>query len=304
MSTFTYNDYQAAVAAAQNNENNNSPKIGYFRLKNDGDIAIARFNIAKADELMFASVHGLNNVEIGGNRYPKVSCLNPIGNFGRCALCEAAARQGSNVGKSVKRVYVPMLVSYRDPNAANGYSTPVPVIWERPAGFARELANKLAITGDLRSTLVLITRNGKAGDMQTTYSVDILPATHPVFKPEMIPADFSAFDNFKINRHSYWEKTAEEINTFITTGAFPAQTQAGQTAAASAPTYNQQAYAAPVTPPAAQPQVAPSFNGFNTATTTPPVTPQVAAPVAPPAPVTEPANTMGELPRNFSGFSF
>ncbi len=37
----------------------------------------------------------------------------------------------------------------------------------------------------------------------------------------MIPMDFSAFNNFNIAKHSYWEKTAEEVHTYLTTGAFP-----------------------------------------------------------------------------------
>jgi hypothetical protein len=205
-------------------------------------------------------------------------------------------------------MYIPMVVSYRDPQSATGYTPPTPVIWERPAGFSRELANKLMVAGDLKNVLVLITRNGKAGDMQTTYSVDVLPAAHPVFKPEMIPADCSAFNNFNIAKHSYWEKSAEEINTFLTTGQFPerqaANTQqavnnvaavAGAYAAPATATPAYTAPAAPATPayvaPAALVQsTAPTYvPGVTTAPATVPVT--TAAPAATPV-------------RNFSGFSF
>ena len=217
MSQFSYAQYQSVVAQAQSS--GEGTKVGYFKLKDDGDIAVARLNIGSTDDLDFASVHTINT----GGRWIKVSCLNPLGSYGgECALCSAHnANSKGAVSKAAKKVFIQMMVSYRDPNSATGYTAPVPVIWDRPAGFSRELANKLMIAGDLRNTLVLITRNGKAGDMQTTYSMDILPATHPVFKPEMIPADFSAFNNFNIARHSYWEKTAEEINTYLTTGQFP-----------------------------------------------------------------------------------
>jgi predicted AAA+ superfamily ATPase len=61
--------------------------------------------------------------------------------------------------------------------------------------------------------------------------MDILPADHPVFKPDMIPTDFGAFSNFNIAKHSYWEKTPEEINTYLTTGQFPEAINANASAA-------------------------------------------------------------------------
>ena len=302
MANFSYEQYQQVVAQAQANSNGDGTKVGYFKLSDDGQIAIARINIASTDELAFAAIHTIS----ANGRWTKVSCHNPLNmNGASCALCAAnAANPKGTISRSAKKVYVPMLVSYRDPNSATGYTAPAPVVWERPAGFSRELANKLMIAGDLRNTLVLITRNGKAGDMQTTYSMDILPESHPVFKPDMIPMDFSAFNNFNIARHSYWEKTPEEINTFLTTGQFPerAQNNNQQSAAAAAP-----AYSAPTVPqfnptPAPQPTMAPqtpptpaqtasvAFNatGVN-------ATPQTAQS----APTTNPTPT-----RNFTGFSF
>ncbi len=299
MSQFSYAQYQNVVAQAQ--ANGEGTKVGYFKLKDDGDIAIARINVSSTDELMFASVHTLN---VGG-KWLKVSCLNPLGaNNGSCGLCSAhAANPKGAVSKAAKKLFIPMMVSYRDPNAATGYTTPIPVIWDRPAAFSRELANKLMIAGDLRNTLVLITRNGKAGDMQTTYSMDILPADHPVFKPDMIPADFSGFNNFNIARHSYWEKSAEEINAYLTTGQFPERTntQAANTVASVATTAA--AYAAPQT------------GGYVAPTTTAaPVTstPTIATPgvntAIPSAPVADPnanmAPTTATPARNFNGFSF
>ena len=307
MAQFSFNQYQSVVAQAQAN-GEGSAKVGYFKLKNDGDIAIARLNISSTDDLMFASVHTIGT----GGKWIKVSCLNPLGSYnGDCALCSAnAANPKGSVSKAAKKLFIPMMVSYRDPNAATGYTTPAPVIWDRPAAFSRELANKLMVAGDLRNTLVLITRNGKAGDMQTTYSMDILPSEHPVFKPEMIPADFSAFNNFNIARHSYWEKTAEEINAFLTTGQFPEKIQTNtQTATATpvnnqmnataAPAFTAPAYVAPattVTTPQANPTVAPQT--MTEAATVPGVTTPSVTPVAGTTPVT------GAPARNFSGFSF
>ena len=297
MSTFNFAQYQQIAAQEQSQSSGDGTKVGYFKLKDDGDIAIARINLSSTDEFMFAAVHTL---QVGG-KWMKVSCLNPLGmNAAGCPLCSAnQANPKGSVGKSTKKMFIPMLVSYRDPNSATGYTPITPVIWDRPAQFSRELANKLMIAGNLKDTLVLITRNGKAGDMQTTYSVDVLPANHPVFKPDMIPADFSAFNNFNIAKHSYWEKTAEEINTFLATGQFPEvvknnNQQAVNTMANTANTYTASA------PPAYQApaQSAPAY--------TAPAAPQYQAPAAPmTTPATAaPANAATAPARNFSGFSF
>ena len=314
MANFSYADYQNAVAQAEANSNGGA-KIGYFKLKDDGDIAIARLNIGTTDDLMFASVH---TIGING-KWIKVSCLNPLGSYnGDCALCSAHnANPKGAVSKAAKKLFIPMLVSYRDPNSATGYTAPAPVIWDRPAAFSRELANKLMIAGDLRNTLVLITRNGKAGDMQTTYSMDILPAEHPVFKPEMIPADFSAFNGFNIAKHSYWEKTAEEINTYLTTGQFPGNIQTNNQQTASSVANVAASYTAPTASPAYPPAPASysvpanpaiNFQAQQTPTAaplteaTPTVTP-AAAPVGAPAPAPV-ADAPAAPARNFSGFSF
>ena len=309
-STFNYAQYQQIAAQEQAQSSGDGTKVGYFKLKDDGDIAVARINISSTDEFMFAAVH---TVQAGG-KWLKVSCHNPLGmNAGGCALCNAnQANPKGTISKSTKKLFIPMIVSYRDPQSATGYSTPAPVVWDRPAGFSRELANKLMVAGNLKDVLVLITRNGKANDMQTTYSVDVLPATHPVFKPEMIPADFSAFNNFNIAKHSYWEKTAEEINAFLTTGSFPERTQtnaqqAPATVAAVANTYTTPAtavpaYTAPVYTAPSAPVVAPAVNAnaFGNTVAAPAVTPVT-------APNSQAANTAtgtGTPVRNFSGFSF
>lgn len=310
MANFSYSDYQAAIAAAEANSNGNGTKVGFFRLKDDGDIAIARINIASTEEMNFASVHTMN---VNG-RWLKVSCHNPLGmNGGSCPLCAAHnANPNGAIGKSAKKMYVPMLVSYRDPNSATGYTTPAPVVWERPAGFSRELANKLMIAGDLRNTLVLITRNGKAGDMQTTYSMDILPDTHPVFKPDMVPADFSAFTNFNVARHSYWEKTVDEINTYLQTGSFPERAQTNNQSANNVANVANN-YAAPQAPAYVAPNMPNSTGGYTPQTTTAYAAPAghqatPAAPVSQPAPMSQPAATQpvnNPTPaRNFNGFSF
>lgn len=302
MSTFNFSQYQQIAAQEQSQSSGDGTKIGYFRLKDDGDIAVARINYSSTDEFMFAAVHTIN---VSG-KWLKVSCHNPLGiNAAGCALCSAnQSNPKGSISKAAKKMYIPMIVSYRDAQSTTGYTPPTPVIWERPAAFSRELANKLMVAGNLKDVLVLITRNGKAGDMQTTYSVDVLPDTHPVFKPEMIPADFSAFNNFNIAKHSYWEKTTEEINTFLATGQFPERaTNNQQTANSVANVAN--AYSVPgnATPAYSAPaQTVPQQTTVSFVpdiTTTPAAIPNNvnSTPIVEAAPVATPV-------RNFSGFSF
>lgn len=213
MSKFNYEEYQNVVSAAKNG----TPgiKVGFFKLANDGDEALVRINCSSVNDLDFASVHTIS----AEGKWLKVSCLNPLGNYNdNCELCTAVANGHKAISKAQKKVYIQMLASYKD-KATGTWSDPVPVIWERPASYSRDIANKLKDYGDLKQTLLKITRNGVAGDMKTTYSLDYAVPT--IFKPEMIPMDFSAFNNFNIAKHSYWEKTAEEVHTYLTTGAFP-----------------------------------------------------------------------------------
>lgn len=269
MSTFSYNDYTRATQAAANRAN--SPKVGWFKLANDGDEAIVRFNISSVEDLKFATIHQLG----ASTRWMKVSCLNEFGSREeKCPLCKKVAAGDTSIGKASNRVYIEMLVSYKD-RTTGQWSTPIPVVWDKPAGFAREIATKLQNFGDLKQNLFKITRNGAAGDMKTTYSMDY--AVPAIFKPEMVPADFSAFENFKVNKHSYWEKSLEDVQTFLNTGTFPEvvkETEQPKTVQAVASTYQQpqaasQNFGFPSQP--AQQQAAPqvqqqkpdTFSGFS-----------------------------------------
>lgn len=217
MSKFNYEEYQNVVSAAKNGTS--GVKVGFFKLANDGDEALVRINCSSVNDLDFASVHTISTE----GKWLKVSCLNPLGNYNdNCELCTAVANGNKAISKAQKKVYIQMLASYKD-KVTGTWSDPVPVIWERPASYSRDIANKLKDYGDLRQTLLKITRNGIAGDMKTTYSLDYAVPT--IFKPEMIPMDFSAFNNFNIAKHSYWEKTAEEVHTYLITGAFPEVTK-------------------------------------------------------------------------------
>lgn len=343
MANFSYSDYQNVIAKAQSNDNGGSSvKIGFFKMKNDKDEALVRFNVGSLESLQFATVHQLGAAQ----KWMKVSCLNPVGSYyDTCPLCAAVSAGAKDIGKAAKKVYVQMLASYKDPTTGQ-FSVAVPVIWERPAGFSREIANLLNDYGDLTQRVFKVTRNGAAGNMQTTYSISYIPLYD---KPESVTTDFSAFNNFNIAKHSFWEKTAGDINVFLNTGSFPevvrataavaaqpvnanytlTQTEAGF--APSTPSFNP-VTAAPVvetyTVPSAPATPVPPVQAPVTLPTTPPTTPSVAPPTTPastPAfvppvqPVTSPATPftaptqpanqpaggeLGRAPRTFGGLSF
>jgi hypothetical protein len=285
MANFTYEQYQNVVAQAQNNSANTGVKPGFFKLKNDQDEALIRINVKSMDDLQFATVHQLGAAQ----KWMKVSCLNSVGSYSdNCPFCAAAANGNTSL-KASKKVYVQMLASYKD--AATGqFSAAVPVIWERPAGFATEIAGKLRDYGPLTERVFKITRNGAVGSMQTTYAISYIPVYD---KPEAVPADFSAFNNFNIAKHSFWEKSAEDMNTFLATGSFPEYVK---NQAPAEGTY--------VAPAAAAGASAPTYTQPNTVvtTTTPYVAP--AAPVVNEAPTAQPAVSTDRPQRNFGGFSF
>lgn len=302
MANFTYAQYQNVVAQAQNNSANTGVKVGFFKLKNDQDEALIRINVKSMEDLQFATVHQLGAAQ----KWMKVGCLNPVGSYSdNCPLCSAVANGNTSIGKASKKVFVQMLVSYKD--AATGqFAAAIPVIWERPAGFASEIASKLRDYGPLNERVFKVTRNGAAGNMQTTYAISYIPVYD---KPEAVPADFSAFNNFNIAKHSFWEKSLEDINTFLATGSFPeyvrpqAANQAPVEGAYVAPT----AFSAPAAP-TFNTQPAPATPAYQAPTA--PAAPTYTAPAAPVAPATTeapaaPSTVTTDRPaRNFGGFSF
>ena len=306
MAQFTFEQYQAATAkAATGGDGTNSNKIGFFKLASEGAEALVRFDVSTINDLHFATVHRPvfgKKFESKDHPWAVISCCNPFGQTtGSCPLCQMAEQPDSIVSRAKKTVYVKMLVAYKDPTTG-GYSAPQPVIWERPAGFAKEISTKLQTYGDLREILMKITRTGSGTD--TRYIMDYAP--EKIYKPEMIPADFSAFDNFQINKHSYWEKSAEEIKVFLATGEFPSNAADAKAAPAIKPAPAVSAVQQPYSQPTAADfaaHVAPqqAFGGM--------AQPQVmptAQPAAQPAPMAQPAQESPKpaATKPFTGFSF
>lgn len=227
MAQFNYQTYESIIAKAQNNpeSSNGTSKISYFKL-GENEEALIRINISSVDQIPFATIHkpifGKQYTGLS-NPYAGISCFNELGSYSvdACPLCRAVANGHPIIGKAEKKCFIPMLVAYKD-KATGQWSAPVATVWERAAGFAREIATKLQNYGDLTKVLFKITRVGSG--KETRYSLDYAIPT--VFKPELIPEDFSAFANFKINKHSYWELTKEQIEDYLATGEFHVSNEA------------------------------------------------------------------------------
>lgn len=281
MSQFSYAQYQQVVAKAQA-PSTAAVKIGYFKL-GDGQEALVRINVTKLEDLKFATVHAPvfgKKYEGLGTGFTPVMCLNEVGSYSdACPFCRAAAAGHDTVGKAAKKVYIQMLVSYKDASTG-AYTKAQPVVWERPAGFSKELATKLRDYENLAAHVFKITRIGSGKD--TKYSLDYIPLYD---KPEAVPADFSAFANFDVAKHSFWVKTAEELEGYLATGSFPTDEQN----AVGESKHLDKVVAAPAEEKAVE--EAPGF----VSETAPAVTPAVETPKEEPKPV--------ETPK-FKGFSF
>lgn len=285
MSQFNYDQYQNVVNRAQSAPSANAVRVGFFKLK-DGEEALVRINVSKLDDLKFATVHKPvfgKKFEGLGTGYTPVSCLNEVGSYSdACPFCKAAAEGHEVIGKATKVVYIQMLVAYKDASTGT-FSAAVPVVWERPAGFSKELASKLRDYGSLADHVFKISRLGAGKD--TRYSLDYIPLYD---KPETVTTDFSAFNNFDITKHSFWIKSAADLQYFIDNGTFPTTEQKPASASASV----SQVTAAPVE----EKKVEQSF-GIG-------ATPVQPAPVVKPTPVAEEKPATERPVRNFSGFSF
>ena len=181
--------------------------VGYFALKEDGETAVVRFNVATLDDIRIVSKHTVKSAE-GKTRI--ISCLrtDPTQPLDVCPLCAAGE-------KVAYRAYVP-LVYYEQ--TENNETVAVPALWEQAPRIRETLQSFVVDYPDLRNYLFKIVRHGKKGDPSTTYT--ILPANPAIYKDDIFKKDFSGFDSLDFERFVA-TKTAEEMNQFLAEGDFP-----------------------------------------------------------------------------------
>ena len=205
MGMFSYDQLEQVSKTIGNNEDRK--KVGYFNsLKNDGDEAIVRFVYSSPAQFDLAVVH---SVKVGDfNRY--VSCLrNGTEDISKCPLCARG-------DKLATRFFIKMLEYVKD---ETGKIIPRAVVWDRPVKLADTLKDLIVEFGDLSNMVCKIKRRGAKGDTRTSY--DILPANQNVYKEEFYPKDFSAFEDFDLSHHSFYELDYNDMASFVRTGEIP-----------------------------------------------------------------------------------
>ena len=239
MARISFSAYQQAAASEQ------SEGIGFFSLKNDGDEAVVRILHNSSDDFDIIAAHPIKV----GEYFRKAACVKAPGESPeKCPLCAAGI-------KLQYRMFVHMIQYTKD---EAGQIIAKPVVWERSAkDMSQKLMAMIQEYGPLSDCVFKVRRNGKAGDMQTTY--EIMFANPNVYRPDLYPTESAkAFDGYDTLGTKVYNKTAAELQTFLETGSFPGSQQQNQApAAAPQTTYTQPAYTQ------AQPQMAPTQTGYN-----------------------------------------
>lgn len=222
MARFDYSSYLKKEGTQKSFESKDF-KVGFFSLKEDGDEAVVRFAQDSTEQFHLVTVH---SVEVDG-KFRRVSCLRtgrePLS---KCPLCES---KDANISRVHDKMYVKLIQYTTD---ASGHVVAQAKVWERPAYFSKTLESYFREYGPLSESVFKIKRHGKKGDTKTTY--DILYANPVIYKSEIYVKDFSAFDDFAINKFFYNERTADEMRVFLQTGKFPEKTKTATEQIASA----------------------------------------------------------------------
>ena len=232
MAKLSYEEYEKFNN--KSGEQSQRSLIRFFALKDDGETAIVRFNIHTLADIAVSSVHTVENMEDGKKRYRIVSCIRSSFNdpVEKCPLCEAG-------NKMSFKIFVPLVAYNQD---ENGNIIADAMIWQQGTRIRQTLKSFIDDYGDLSDMLFKITRHGKKGDVNTTYS--ILPANPNVYKSTIYVKDFSAFEkNPNYLDNFVHERTAADMNIYLDTGSFPNpyvnkepnQTSYDRTAAPTAP---------------------------------------------------------------------
>lgn len=179
-------------------QKSDTPFIGYFKLADDGDEAIVRFNYSTPDDLYndVLTVHP-GNAE---TKWKKINCINDVkAGVTNCPLCAA--------GVPLQQRFFIKLVEYV--RADDGSIVPYARVWDRPTSYIQILANLFAEYGDISDCVFKIKRSGAKGDMQTTYS--IMFGNPSIYNNQLYVKDFSAFDGYKIIGSQVLDKTFQEL---------------------------------------------------------------------------------------------
>lgn len=203
MARISFDTLQETVST-NSGDNNNGIKL--FALKNDGDVAIVRIMHDSVADFDILTTHKIKV----GDKWRSISCIrDPREPIDNCPLCK-------NNEKIQQRFYIHMIQYTQEPN---GQIVATPVVWDRTAGeYANKFKTLIEEYGPLSDLIFKIKRNGKAGDMGTTY--EILMGNQSIYPAESYPK-INAFDSYSALGRIVLDKNYNEINSFLATGTFP-----------------------------------------------------------------------------------
>lgn len=218
MSQYSYTSYKESSTAQEadkkSSQKRDYPRVGYFKLNAEKPSAIVRFDVATPDDLVIADVH---NIKVG-TQWRNVACLRASNEpWNKCPLCE----------KSIKTRRTCVFVRMLEYSIVDGKVVATPVVWTRYSSFADELVLKLNDYGDLRECLFKVTQLKENG--KTTYTVNYQPEKGMYTEDMGYVKDFSAFKGFLVNKHSFMERTFDELTTFVKTGEMASRKPATET---------------------------------------------------------------------------
>ena len=244
--------YQAFQTNKEEREaRQNSPRISFFGLKNDGDEAVVRFMHNSPEDFDIMYVHP---VTING-KYRKVNCIRePKQPITDCPLC--AAKQSLQT-----KVYIHLLEYVKD---EQGNITAVPKIWERTSGYITTLKNLCDEYSPLSDNLFKIKRNGAAGSLNTTYA--IVYARPEIYRPDVYIKDETAFENIRALGTAVIDKDYNGLLEYVDSNSMSTM----ESNAVQAPVNPQPAYSQPVQQQNPQPvynQSTPPVRTYTPATT-------------------------------------
>ena len=185
-------------------DSTSSDKITFFSVKENSE-ATVRFVYDSVDDIEITAAHLIKTPSLKYGRYVdcfKESAQSPIDD---CPLCKA--------GYEVSNRFYVKLIQYVTDDVGN--ISIMPKVWDRAAGYAKQIANLIREYGSLKNCIFKIKRSGSG--LATEYS--IMLASPTVFKDENYPKNFSAFDNFDASK--FIHRTKEDVEEFLKTGELP-----------------------------------------------------------------------------------
>lgn len=193
MAKIDYNAWQQ-YSNRQSNNTTSGNKLNFLQLKGDGDYAIVRFLEIGPETYDIGAIHTLGKE----NKYKRVSCIRtPYEPLENCPLCASGQ-------KVMMRMYVKCIQYVEE----NGEIVEKPSLWDRPAGFAKQLNSLIEEYGDLDKCLFKVVRSGDGLD--TKY--DIMYAPTSKYPDEKYPITTKCyFDNFSAFGRLVKEYTYEQL---------------------------------------------------------------------------------------------